>query len=123
MISDLDKQIAGEYVDTRASRDQQLELPKVREPETFRSNQSPQRYRLLKKAQQKKLTQDEFRDQAIFEIFSFYARQHIRKGVDFVQFQEQQRVDKGELSVFCKDFGFSLPKTKIAEIYKRASKQ
>lgn len=78
---------------------------------------------MLKKAQQKKLTQEEFREQAIFEIFSFYARQHIRKGVDFEQFQEQQRMDKGELAVFCKDFGFTLPKSKIVDIYKRVSKQ
>lgn len=122
MIDDLDKQIQGQYVEPRV--DNTLKKPKVHsQPESYRSNQSPQRYRLLKKVQKKKLTPEEFREQAIFEIFSFYSRQHIKKGVDFVKFQEQQKMDKGELSAFCRDFGFYLSKSKIVEIFKQVSKE
>lgn len=32
-------------------------------------------------------------------------------------------MDKGEFSAFCKDFGFTLPKSKIVDVYKRVSKQ
>ena len=77
---------------------------------------------MLKKAQAKKLTPEEFREQALFEIFNYYARQHIRKGIDFAQFQEEQRMDKGELLIFCKDFAISLPKSKIQDSYARVSK-
>ena len=44
---------------------------------------SPRRYRLLKRAEKKKLSPQETREQALYEIFMFYARQHIKKGVGF----------------------------------------
>ena len=44
---------------------------------------SPQRQRVLKRVTKKKLTPEEHRDQAIFELHQFYARQHIRSGKGF----------------------------------------
>lgn len=83
MISDLDQEIHGLPAVERG-QEQHPEQPRGSLlPPTYRSSHSPQRYRLLKKAQQKKLTPNEFREQAIYEIFCFYARQHIRKGIDF----------------------------------------
>jgi hypothetical protein len=91
MISDLDQEIHGLPAVERG-QEQHPEQPRGSLlPPTYRSSHSPHiiegndkdRYRLLKKAQQKKLTPDEFREQAIYEIFCFYARQHIRKGIDF----------------------------------------
>ena len=70
-----------------------------------------------------KLTTDEFREQAIFEIFSFYSRQHIKRGIQFDQHEEQQRLDKGELCAFCKDFQFSIPKSTIKGIFQKVSHQ
>jgi hypothetical protein len=44
---------------------------------------SPRRYRMLKKAEKKKLTPSETREHALYEIFLFYARQHIKRGIGF----------------------------------------
>ena len=35
--------------------------------------------------------------------------------------QKNQRIDPGELNAFCKDFKFSLPKSKIASIFRKVS--
>jgi len=59
------------------------------------------------------------KEQAIVDIHKFYARQHIKKGISFDEFAEQEKIDAGEFNAFCKDFGLKIPKTKIISIFKK----
>lgn len=86
-----------------------------------RQGTSPQHLKSKKSFRRKPQTEKEMKDQALKEIFRFYARQHIRNGVDFDQFREEQKLDQGELIAICKDFKLEMPKQRIFEVYKRVS--
>jgi hypothetical protein len=59
------------------------------------------------------------RDQAIFEIHKFYSRMHSKKINTFAEYQEDSKIDLGELSAFCRDYQLIMPKTKLAYIFRK----
>ena len=64
----------------------------------------------------------ETRKKGLFEIFSFYARQHIPQNRQFDDLREiMNEVDLGEYMIFCKDFQIPLTKSKLTEIFKKTS--
>jgi len=44
-------------------------------------------------------------EQALQEIYTFYSRQHMKRDIEFDQQAKALNIDKGELVIFCKDFG------------------
>ena len=61
------------------------------------------------------------RKEALMQIYKFYARQHIKNGITFDEQQEEQKIDPGELTAFCKDFNFKISKTVINLVFQKVS--
>mmetsp|Transcript_5637 Transcript_5637/g.8904 ORF Transcript_5637/g.8904 Transcript_5637/m.8904 type:complete len:146 (-) Transcript_5637:1807-2244(-) len=72
-----------------------------------------------RRGEQKRATPEELKEAALTEIHQFYSRQHIRNGLRFEEQNDEQRMDKGELHAFCRDFGLHLPKSHIHRLFKR----
>jgi hypothetical protein len=65
---------------------------------------------------------EDARRKGLIEIFNFYSRQHIPKNKEFEEMKEiMNEVNLGEYYSFCKDFKIAIPKSRITEIFKRAS--
>ena len=64
-------------------------------------------------------SEEEMKMQALKEMYRFYARQHIRHGINFDELRKEEAIDQGEFIAFCKDFKLSMPKSKMIEIYKK----
>lgn len=90
---------------------------------TAASGLSPaKRFKGIRKAEKKKYTAEERRERNLQEIFYFYARQHIQSNMEFQEFQDElKKIDLGEFSCIIRDFQIALPKTKIADLFKKAS--
>ena len=56
-----------------------------------------------------------------FEIYNFYSKQHIRRDISFEDQDREQKMDKGELTGFCRDFMMLPPKSKIHEVFRLVS--
>ena len=70
----------------------------------------------------RKLTQEEQINANLIEIFNFYAKQHIKRNMKFEELEKMMRnLDQGEFSCFCRDFKITLPKIKLAEIFRKVS--
>lgn len=69
----------------------------------------------------KKRNQAEQREHAINEIHKFYSRQHKKKESGFDDLKNMQRMEKGEFTIFCKDFDMRLPLQKYLEIFRTVS--
>ena len=82
---------------------------------------SPEQHKLLKKITNNKLTMEEHKALAIWEIYCFYARQHLKRDIPFEQQKDIQRMEKGEFANFIKDYGIAVPKTKMFKIFKKVS--
>ena len=61
------------------------------------------------------------KDSALKNIYKFYSRQHIKSGLDFISNNDSQKLEKGELINFCKDFEITIPKNQILKIFMEAS--
>ena len=77
---------------------------------------------VLKKLVGHKLTDDERKQLALTEIYQFYSKQHIKRGIEFDQISDQTKMEKGELVNFCRDFKIQIPKTKILQVFVAVSK-
>jgi len=64
---------------------------------------------------------EEHKDLATFEIYQFYARQHLKRDIMFDSQTDVQRIEKGELVSFCNDFKMTMPRSKIIEVFKKVS--
>ena len=69
----------------------------------------------------RKLTVDESKQQALYEIYQFYAKMHVKRDIAFEEQSKVQRIDMGEFISFCKDFKITLPKTTLNKIFKKVS--
>ena len=62
------------------------------------------------------------REAGLREIFAFYAMQHLPQGMEFDKImQKRSEIDLGEFLIFTKDFGITLNKKKVIEVFKRTS--
>jgi len=66
-------------------------------------------------------TEKERMDQAKYEIYQFYSRQHVKRDIGFDEQQEVLKINKGEILAFCRDFNIKLPKSKIQEAFVNVS--
>lgn len=69
----------------------------------------------------KEISEAERLEMVKFEIYNFYSKQHIRRDISFDQQDREQKMDKGELTGFCRDFMMLPPKSKIHEVFRHVS--
>ena len=80
------------------------------------------RFRTLRKAQTKQATPLEERKKALEEIFYFYARQHIQNNLGFEEMEDElKKLDMGEFTCLTRDFSIALPRSRVADVFKKAS--
>lgn len=63
----------------------------------------------------------EHREYALADIFRFYSRQHFRNNIRFEEQSKVERMQKGELIRFCKDFGINIPQSKMLHVFAKVS--
>ena len=118
MLSNLDNKL--QHLDNDDSLESQIHEESLSTHKRI-TERSPENERLIKKITKQKMSVDDLKYQALYEIYTFYARQHIKRGITFSQQEDEQRIDKGELISFCKDFGIHLSKLAIHEAFKKVS--
>ena len=69
----------------------------------------------------KRLVQDDQKRQAYKKIFQFYSVQHDKKAVGVGQQYEEPQLEKGELNIFCKDFGIKVAVSRQLDIFRSIS--
>lgn len=68
-----------------------------------------------------KLEEAEIIEQGINHVYKFYSKQHLKSDIAFDERLDNQKINKGELTVFCKDFDILIPPSKIIEGFRKVS--